>query len=151
MRRARDAFLRAGAALTQAHKPEEMAFAMWEAASGLWELAQHDVDGRAKALVDKALKPFLEAGKQRAEEQQVLEQVEERIVKGAVRPSRWLIISKTTPSGKAMFVCRSCGRVTPAPTDICGEVGGFVRVRLHNGAERRCDKWEEPPEGAQYG
>lgn len=28
---------------------------------------------------------------------------------------RWIQIFKTSPSGKTLFVCRGCGRVTPAP------------------------------------
>lgn len=29
---------------------------------------------------------------------------------------RWVQLFKTSPSGKTLFVCRGCGRVTPAPT-----------------------------------
>lgn len=29
---------------------------------------------------------------------------------------RWIQLFKTSPSGKTLFVCRVCGRVTPAPT-----------------------------------
>jgi len=32
---------------------------------------------------------------------------------------RWRIITKTTPSGKAMFVCLSCGRTSISPDKTC--------------------------------
>lgn len=50
---------------------------------------------------------------------------------------RWLIISKTSPSGKAMFVCRSCGRTSVTPDKKCPEP-----VRLWNGQMRECADWE---------
>lgn len=52
---------------------------------------------------------------------------------------RWLIISATTPSGKAQFVCRSCGRVSPAPTKTCA-----ASVRLWTGEMRACADWKPP-------
>jgi hypothetical protein len=33
--------------------------------------------------------------------------------------SRWLELYATSPSGKTLFVCRMCGRVTPAPDKEC--------------------------------
>lgn len=36
--------------------------------------------------------------------------------------SRWKEIRRTSPSGKAMFVCLSCGTVTPVPTEECSEL-----------------------------
>lgn len=33
--------------------------------------------------------------------------------------SRWAELYKTTPSGKTLFVCRCCGRITPVPDRSC--------------------------------
>jgi len=33
--------------------------------------------------------------------------------------NRWIELYATTPSGKTLFVCRVCGRITPAPTATC--------------------------------
>ena len=35
--------------------------------------------------------------------------------------SRWIELYATSPSGKAMFVCKMCGRMTPAPTATCSQ------------------------------
>lgn len=35
--------------------------------------------------------------------------------------SRWIALYATSPSGKTLFVCRVCGRKTPAPTATCPE------------------------------
>ena len=50
---------------------------------------------------------------------------------------RWLIISKTSPSGKALFVCRSCGTVSPGPSKTCP-----APVKLWDGTMRECKDWE---------
>lgn len=50
---------------------------------------------------------------------------------------RWLILSKTSPSGKALFVCRSCGIVSPGPTKTCP-----APVKLWDGTMRECKDWE---------
>ncbi len=42
--------------------------------------------------------------------------------------SRWIELYATSPSGKAMFVCRMCGHKTPAPSKNCPslpEVGPY--------------------------
>lgn len=36
--------------------------------------------------------------------------------------SRWKEIRKTSPSGKTMFVCLSCGQTTPVPAPNCSEL-----------------------------
>ena len=33
--------------------------------------------------------------------------------------SRWIELYATSPSGKALFVCKFCGSITPAPTKSC--------------------------------
>lgn len=33
--------------------------------------------------------------------------------------SRWEMLSKTTSSGKTLFRCRSCGRISPTPDKRC--------------------------------
>ena len=43
--------------------------------------------------------------------------------------SRWIEIKKTTPSGKVLFVCMSCGAQTPAPTEECVSL---VRMQYRN-------------------
>lgn len=35
--------------------------------------------------------------------------------------SRWVSLVTTSPSGKALFVCRMCGRTSPMPDRDCGE------------------------------
>lgn len=35
--------------------------------------------------------------------------------------SRWLELYTTSPSGKTLFVCRMCGKISPAPTRECRE------------------------------
>lgn len=52
---------------------------------------------------------------------------------------RWILISSTSPSGKALFVCRSCGGLSPSPLKTCAKP-----VRLWNGAMRECADWEPP-------
>lgn len=54
---------------------------------------------------------------------------------------RWIIIDKTSPSGKTLFVCRSCGAVSPAPNKTCSEP-----VQLWNGQLRACADWVPPQE-----
>lgn len=41
--------------------------------------------------------------------------------KQEVDVSRWIEITATTPSGKALFVCRFCGRTSPIPDKGCGQ------------------------------
>lgn len=38
--------------------------------------------------------------------------------------SRWILLHKTSPSGKSLFVCRMCGRITPAPSKTCDPDSG---------------------------
>jgi hypothetical protein len=33
--------------------------------------------------------------------------------------SRWILMEKTTPSGKVLFKCLSCGRESPTPDRRC--------------------------------
>lgn len=35
-------------------------------------------------------------------------------------PSRWVTLTETSPSGKTMFRCGTCGLVTTAPNKRCG-------------------------------
>lgn len=54
---------------------------------------------------------------------------------------RWRILSKTSPSGKTMFVCLSCGGMATSPAAEC-----VTRpVVLYNGAHRACKDWEPSP------
>jgi len=53
---------------------------------------------------------------------------------------RWIEISNTSPSGKTLFVCRSCGRQSPAPDKVCSGT-----VKLWNGEFRACADWEPAP------
>lgn len=58
--------------------------------------------------------------------------------------TRWQEIRKTSPSGKTMFVCMSCGLATPAPSAECR-----TRVKVHyQGADyfMPCSAWPMPPE-----
>lgn len=65
----------------------------------------------------------------------VVGQVEKDMMHG--RRSRWRILTKTSPSGKTLFVCLSCGRVTPGPTPNCPEP-----VKMWNNAMRDCSDWK---------
>ena len=52
--------------------------------------------------------------------------------------TRWIEGGATTPSGRAMFVCRNCLRITDAPTATCpplGENAGRV-------AAKSCEEFE---------
>ena len=89
---------------------------------------------------------------------ELITRTEKRVVEGP--PSRWMIISATSPSGKALFVCRNCGHLTAAPNNVCWSsaytnegVGTFVEteVKLYDGTMRKCSDWVEPPIGATYG
>lgn len=35
------------------------------------------------------------------------------------RKSRWELMTETTPSGKSLFKCSSCGRVSVGPDKTC--------------------------------
>jgi hypothetical protein len=41
------------------------------------------------------------------------------------REDRWAEITATSPSGKTLFVCRSCGRTSPTPDRNCAD---YARV-----------------------
>lgn len=59
----------------------------------------------------------------------------ERTIVGS--SDRWVQITKTSPSGKTLFVCRSCGTVSPAPNKTCpGHVTNW------QGAMVLCADWE---------
>ncbi len=48
---------------------------------------------------------------------------------------RWAMLRRTSNSGKALYLCRSCENVTPSPTIECGP---FVSGE----GQRDCGKWE---------
>src|SRR5262245_41709738 len=57
---------------------------------------------------------------------------------------RWIEIRKTSPSGKTMFVCQSCGQSTPAPSEECRN-----RVFVLEGTTKfymPCSVWPTKPE-----
>lgn len=58
--------------------------------------------------------------------------------------NRWMEIRKTSPSGKAMFVCQSCGQQSVAPTEECTSM---VRMQ-HYQTEilMPCSAWPLTPE-----
>lgn len=67
-------------------------------------------------------------------EQQVVEEVRIRVASALVGDGmgRWRLLKETTPSGKAMFECRACGKKTPTP----------MRKRCY-GREVDCEEeWE---------
>ncbi len=35
------------------------------------------------------------------------------------RERRWVLLRRTSPSGKVLYLCRSCERITPAPSYDC--------------------------------
>ena len=56
---------------------------------------------------------------------------------------RWMQIKKTTPSGKTLFVCQSCGQQTPAPTEECPAM-----VKVQHGGDTYvmpCSAWPRNP------
>lgn len=66
---------------------------------------------------------------------------EQAIMTRALSPGgRWRVLTKTSPSGKTLFVCLSCGDVTPAPTKTCAE-----KVLAYDCAMRACKDWEPSP------
>lgn len=58
--------------------------------------------------------------------------------------NRWKEIRKTTPSGKTMFVCLSCGDVTPAPTPECSEL--VVVDYMQSKVRMPCSAWPMSPD-----
>lgn len=59
--------------------------------------------------------------------------------------SRWIPLLGTTPSGKTLFVCSVCGRVTPAPTTECIEPPQFPTWDERSG--RSCKEVEDEIRG----
>jgi hypothetical protein len=53
--------------------------------------------------------------------------------------SRWVELYATTPSGKTLFVCRMCGRTSPAPDRGCPALPSTVSWKL----SLACDLLEE--------
>lgn len=64
--------------------------------------------------------------------------------------SRWQPLIKTSPSGKTLFVCLVCGRVTAAPADCAGSLDRSeskfrdeIDARLHGRQDlRTCSEIE---------
>lgn len=63
--------------------------------------------------------------------------------RGVVPGDRWAVLEKTSPSGKTMFRCMSCGHESPAPQKICtklvvraGEPGGVREPNVE------CMTWQ---------
>jgi hypothetical protein len=65
-----------------------------------------------------------------------------------LKKSRWQQLQKTSPSGKAMFVCLSCGVVTPSPSDTA-DCSAPVRVVFEGHYYSvPCSAWPKTP--AEY-
>lgn len=62
--------------------------------------------------------------------------------------TRWIKLGVTTPSGKALFVCRYCGTVTPSPTRTCRWAPDSTRVRI---GAAGCDELEKEHSLAEAG
>lgn len=57
--------------------------------------------------------------------------------------SRWQEIKKTTPSGKTLFVCMSCGRSSPVPDNECpGKISVYFEGYEHM---IPCSAWPKNP------
>jgi hypothetical protein len=69
----------------------------------------------------------------------IVEQAEQDMTARTVR-GRWRILSKTSPSGKTLFVCLSCGNTSPTPQPHCIEP-----VQVFNGEKRACRDWKPSP------
>lgn len=53
--------------------------------------------------------------------------------------SRWRLLDRTTPSGKLLYECTVCGRVTPTPDKTCLRAGcGFASEEERAAAEQRA-------------
>lgn len=68
-----------------------------------------------------------------------------------MKHGRWRLLKKTSPSGKSLFVCLVCGRVTPIPDKACPyfeQAGKIVKCeeeeisRVH---EKKKSKKERDP------
>lgn len=68
----------------------------------------------------------------------IVEQTEKTMVHGL--QGRWRILSKTSPSGKTLFTCLSCGAVTTSTSAKCAEP-----VKLFTGEMRECKDWKPSP------
>jgi len=44
--------------------------------------------------------------------------------------SRWVELYATSPSGKTLFVCRFCGRISPTPDKVCISLPSVVAYKL---------------------
>lgn len=55
----------------------------------------------------------------------------------AIPRGRWRILSKVSPSGKTLFVCLSCGNVSPGTSPNCSQP-----VKLWNNEMRECKDWK---------
>jgi hypothetical protein len=44
--------------------------------------------------------------------------------------SRWVELYTTSPSGKTLFVCRFCGRISPTPDKVCVTLPVVVAYKL---------------------
>ena len=53
---------------------------------------------------------------------------------------RWRMLTKVSPSGKTLFVCLSCGTMSPTTPDRCS--GG---VTDYTGMMRDCSDWKPSP------
>lgn len=58
--------------------------------------------------------------------------------------SRWVRILATTPSGKAQFICRFCGRKSIAPDKRCTELPNLSTggLGIHKDAGLTCEQLE---------
>lgn len=58
--------------------------------------------------------------------------------------NRWKTLTKTSPSGKTMFVCMSCGRTSPVPDADCREK--VVAYASGGSFLMPCSVWPMSPE-----
>lgn len=71
-------------------------------------------------------------------ESAVAARVQQAMLNGSKAPTgRWRILAETSPSGKTLFVCLSCGDRVPSPSANC-----LRKVRHQDGVFRECKDWE---------
>ncbi len=55
------------------------------------------------------------------------------------RLRRWAVLRRTSNSGKTLFVCKCCGRVSPLPDKTCKTIGD-----PDSGETWGCSGWKGP-------
>lgn len=106
----------------------------WDEARAIWNKCRSKTHTRY-LLASSTIIRFLTEGEAKTA---LVEKTEKKM---AGNTDRWVMITKTSPSGKALFICRSCGSVTPAPSKTCS-----LPVQNMWGKSVDCSDWE-PKEG----